>query len=108
MEPWWNPGGTLVEPSGNLTSGSPRTTPEPIWAETPKLSAVGGKHNTIAIARTSHIAIATAITIISTIMQCSFLAIGSYIESNLFLLVEAMRWRASQVGTEAPEFSFGS
>ena len=26
----------------NLTSGPPQTTPEPIWAETPKLSAVGG------------------------------------------------------------------
>ena len=39
----WNPGGTLVEPSWNLTSGPPRTTPEPIWAETPKLSAVGEK-----------------------------------------------------------------
>ena len=34
-------GGTLVEPSWNLASGPPRTTPEPIWAETPKLSAVG-------------------------------------------------------------------
>ena len=43
VEPWWNPGGTLVEPSWNLTSGPPRTTPEPIWAETPKLSAVGEK-----------------------------------------------------------------
>ena len=41
VEPSWNPGGTLVEPSWNLTSGPPRTTPEPIWAETPKLSAVG-------------------------------------------------------------------
>ena len=40
VEPWWNPGGTLVERSWNLTSGPPRTTPEPIWAETPKLSAV--------------------------------------------------------------------
>ena len=40
----WNVGGTLVEPSWNLTSGPPRTTPEPIWAETPKLSAVGEKH----------------------------------------------------------------
>ena len=40
VEPSWNPGGTLVEPSWNLISGSPRTTPEPIWAETPKLSAV--------------------------------------------------------------------
>ena len=39
----WKPGGTLVKPSWNLTSGPPRTTPEPIWAETPKLSAVGGK-----------------------------------------------------------------
>ena len=45
LEPWWNPGGTLVEPSWNLTSGSRRTTPEPIWAETPKLSAVGEKNN---------------------------------------------------------------
>ena len=34
---------TLVEPSWNLTSGSPWTTPEPIWTETPKLSAVGEK-----------------------------------------------------------------
>ena len=32
-----------MEPSWNLTSGPPRTTPEPIWAETPKLSAVGEK-----------------------------------------------------------------
>ena len=61
--PQWNPGGTfvkpyylkppqntpplqnlvepLVEPWWNLGSGSPRTTPEPICAETPKLSAVG-------------------------------------------------------------------
>ena len=37
----WNPRGTLVKPQWNLTSGPPRTTPEPIWAETPKLSAVG-------------------------------------------------------------------
>ena len=43
VELWWNPSGTLVEPSWNLTSGPPRTTPEPIWAETPKLSAVRGK-----------------------------------------------------------------
>ena len=43
VEPWWNPGGTLVEPSWNLTSVLPRTTPEPIWAETPKLAAVGEK-----------------------------------------------------------------
>ena len=43
VEPWWNLGGTLVEPSWNLTPGPPRTTPEPIWAETPKLSAVGEK-----------------------------------------------------------------
>ena len=31
VEPWWNPGGTLVEPFGtlwNLTSDPPRTTPE--------------------------------------------------------------------------------
>ena len=37
VEPSWNlvePGGTLVD---RLTSGPPRTTPEPIWAETPKL-----------------------------------------------------------------------
>ena len=40
----WNFGGTLVEPSWNLTSGPPRTTPEPIWAETPKRSAVGEKN----------------------------------------------------------------
>ena len=37
----WNPRGTHIEPSWNLTSGPLRTTPEPIWAETPKLSAVG-------------------------------------------------------------------
>ena len=43
VEPWWNPGGTLVEPWWNLSSGSPQTTPEPIWAETPKLSAAGEK-----------------------------------------------------------------
>ena len=46
-----NPGGTLVEPLvepwWNLSSGSPRTTPEPIWAETPKLSAVGEKVGTL-------------------------------------------------------------
>ena len=41
VEPWWNPRGILVEPSWNLSSGSPQTNPEPIWAETPKLSAVG-------------------------------------------------------------------
>ena len=36
-----------MEPSWNLASGPPRTTPEPIRAETPKLSAVGGeKKNT--------------------------------------------------------------
>ena len=40
VEPSWNPGRTT------LTSGPPRTTPEPIWAETPKLSAVGGKKTT--------------------------------------------------------------
>ena len=45
VEPWWNPGGTLVEPSWNPrgTLPQPRTTPEPIWAETPKLPAVGEK-----------------------------------------------------------------
>ena len=47
VEPWWNPRGTLVEPSWNLTSGPPRTTPEPVWAETPKLSAVGEKKETV-------------------------------------------------------------
>ena len=37
VEPWWNPGGTLVEPYF-------RAAPDhPIWDETPKLSAVGGK-----------------------------------------------------------------
>ena len=40
----WNPGGTPVERWWNLTSGLPRTTPEPIWAETPKLPAVGEKN----------------------------------------------------------------
>ena len=44
VEPSWNPGG-LVEPTSNLTSGPPRTTPDPIWAETPKLSAVGEEKN---------------------------------------------------------------
>ena len=34
LKPWWNPRGTLVEPYL-------KATPEPIWAETPKLSAVG-------------------------------------------------------------------
>ena len=69
MEPSWNPcgilpqnhpgpprtlaepGGTLVEPSWTLTSGPPRTTPEPIWAETPKLSAVRGEKQTEVVAR---------------------------------------------------------
>ena len=47
----WNPGGTLVEDWWNSRGalpqgrpgppGPPRTTPEPVWAETPKLSAVG-------------------------------------------------------------------
>ena len=32
-----------MEPLWNLTSGPPRTIPEPILAETPKLSAVGEK-----------------------------------------------------------------
>ena len=32
-----------MQPSWNLTSAPPQTTPEPIWAETPKLSAVGEK-----------------------------------------------------------------
>ena len=43
VEPWWNPGGTLVKPLWNLTSGPPRTTPEPIWAETPKAFSCCGK-----------------------------------------------------------------
>ena len=47
MEPWWNAGGTLVDPGGTLVepwwNGPPLTTPKPIWAETPKLSAVGEK-----------------------------------------------------------------
>ena len=43
VEPWWSPGRTLVEPSWNLTSRPPRTTPELIWAETPKLD---NKHGT--------------------------------------------------------------
>ena len=38
VEPWWNPGGIFVEPYLRAA----RTTPEPIWAETPKLSAVWG------------------------------------------------------------------
>ena len=50
VAPWWNPSGTLVEPwwnpRGTFTSGPPRTTPEPICAETPKLAAVGGKNTT--------------------------------------------------------------
>ena len=37
-----NPRGTLVEPWWNLTWGPPRTTPEPIWAETPKLFSCWG------------------------------------------------------------------
>ena len=41
VEPLWKSRGTLV--LWNLASGPPRTTPEPIWAETPKLSAVGEK-----------------------------------------------------------------
>ena len=40
VEPSWNPRGTLVEPY----LGAAQTTPEPIWAQTPKLSAVGEKH----------------------------------------------------------------
>ena len=41
------PSQNLVEPSWNLTSGPPRTTPEPIWAETPKLSAVGEQRKNV-------------------------------------------------------------
>ena len=41
---WWNPGGTVVEPWWNPRGTLPQGhTPEPIWAETPKLSAVGEK-----------------------------------------------------------------
>ena len=36
MEPWWRSGGTLPP-------GRPGPPQEPIWAETPKLSAVGEK-----------------------------------------------------------------
>ena len=44
VKPWWNPGGPWwMESAWNLASGLPRTTPERIWAETPKLSAVGGQ-----------------------------------------------------------------
>ena len=43
MEPWWNLGGTLVDPSWNLTSGPPRTTLEPIWAETQSFQLLGKK-----------------------------------------------------------------
>ena len=39
MEPWWNPGGTLAEPCLRAAPDHP----EPIWAETPTLSAVGEK-----------------------------------------------------------------
>ena len=45
MEPWWNPGGTLVEPSWNLTSGPPRT-PEPIWVYRPQSFQLLGKKPT--------------------------------------------------------------
>ena len=55
MEAWWNFGGTLAQPSRNLTSGPPRTTPEPIWAETPKLSAVGEKSKACCCEPTSSI-----------------------------------------------------
>ena len=56
VEPWWNPGATLVQPSWNLTSAPPRTTPEPLWAETPKLSAVVEKHSfSVAIPRVAKI-----------------------------------------------------
>ena len=40
VEPWWNPGGTLVEPYLRAAPDHPK---EPIWAETPRLSAVGEK-----------------------------------------------------------------
>ena len=41
----WDPGGALVEPSWNLTSGPPRTTPEPIWAETQSLQLLGNNNS---------------------------------------------------------------
>ena len=42
VEPWWNPGGTLVKPWVEPWV-EPWWNPEPIWAETPKLSAVEEK-----------------------------------------------------------------
>ena len=39
LEPWWNPRSTLVEPYLRAAPDHP----ELIWAETPKLSAVGEK-----------------------------------------------------------------
>ena len=40
---WWNPGGNVVEPCGTLVEPYLRAAPDPIWAETPKLAAVGEK-----------------------------------------------------------------
>ena len=47
MEAWWKPGGSLVEPWWNLASGPPRTTPEPIWAETPHCFQLLGKKQVV-------------------------------------------------------------
>ena len=55
VEPWRNFGGNLMEPSWKLTSGPPRTPPEPIWAETPKLSPVGEKGETIPHTAAPHV-----------------------------------------------------
>ena len=56
MESWWNSGSLWWNSGGipwNLTSGPPRTTPEPIWAETPKLSAVGEKKKACFLTRST-------------------------------------------------------
>ena len=51
LQNWWNPAGTLVEPlvepCFNLISGSARTTPEPIWAETPSFQLLGKKQRAL-------------------------------------------------------------
>ena len=49
VEPSWNPRRTMLEPSWNLTSGPPRTIPEPIWAETPKAFSCWGKKGTLTL-----------------------------------------------------------
>ena len=52
-----------MEPSWNLTSGLPRNTPEPIWAETPKLPAVGEKHGRHQLPRVDrHFRLASSLT----------------------------------------------